>query len=100
MPEMDQSRLRRVSFCVDVEIAGGPRYRDDDDDDDEARKRKKKEFKMKERAEGEALKNPDALTEEKDVEGEAKLDSRSRASSNLSKESLDKTQDDNAAPLT
>ena len=58
VPEMDSNKLRRVSFCVDVEIAGGPRYRDDDDDED--RTRRKKEFKMKERAEGEALKNPEA----------------------------------------
>ena len=71
VPEMDSNRLRRVSFCVDVEIAGGPKYRDEDDDDDEARKRKKKEFKMRERAEGEALKHPETLTEEKDEQGRA-----------------------------
>ena len=78
VPEMDPNKLRRVSFCVDVEIAGGPRYRDDDDDDEE-RKRKRKEFKMKERAEGESLKNPEAIKEEKDEEGEPKLEQTSRA---------------------
>src|SRR5579871_4973753 len=29
LPELDQNKLRRVAFCVDVEIAGGPRYKDD-----------------------------------------------------------------------
>lgn len=78
VPEMDPSRLRRVSFCVDVEIAGGPRYRDDDDDEEDLQ-RKKKEFKMKERAEGEALKRPQAIAEEKDEDGEPKLESKSKA---------------------
>lgn len=68
VPEMDPSRLRKVSFCVDVEIAGGPRYSDEDDEQDRTRKRK--DAKMKERAEGEALKNPSAMKEEKDGEGE------------------------------
>lgn len=78
VPEMDPSRLRRVSFCVDVEIAGGPRYRDDDDDEEDIQ-RKKKEFKMKERAEGEALKRPQAVAEEKDEVGEPKMESNSKA---------------------
>ncbi|KAK3722392.1 Microtubules assembly and stabilization protein [Vermiconidia calcicola] len=76
VPEMDPTRLRRVSFCVDVEVAGGPRY--SEDEDDEEKRRKKKEFKMKERAEGEALKHPEALKEEKDEEGEPKLESQSK----------------------
>ena len=80
VPEMDPSRLRRVSFCVDVEIAGGPRYRDDDEEDDEERKRKQKQFKMKERAEGDALKRPEALAEEKDEQGEPKMEQKSQSS--------------------
>ncbi|SMQ45771.1 unnamed protein product [Zymoseptoria tritici ST99CH_3D7] len=72
--ELDVSRLRKVSFCVDVEIAGGPRYKDDDEDDQE-RKRKKKDVRVKERAEGEALKNPEAAQDEAD---EAKLASKSK----------------------
>lgn len=55
VPELDANKLRKVSFCVDVEIAGGPRYQEDDDDED--RQRKKKENKMKEKAEGAALKS-------------------------------------------
>lgn len=99
VPEMDPSRLRRVSFCVDVEIAGGPKYRDDDDDDDDdTKKRKRKEFKMKERGEAEALKNPEALKEEKDEESEPKIESKSKARPIPSKQSLDNDPDENGAP--
>ena len=75
VPEMDANKLRKVSFCVDVEIAGGPRYMDEGDDVD--RNAKKKDAKMKERAEGDALKRPQAAQEEKDTEGEIKLDAKS-----------------------
>jgi hypothetical protein len=67
VPELDQSKLRKVAFCVDVEIAGGPKYKDDAEVDE--KKPKKKEKKLKERGEGEALKHPDAVAEEKDREG-------------------------------
>ncbi|KAI4615093.1 hypothetical protein J4E83_006817 [Alternaria metachromatica] len=66
VPELDQNKLRKVAFCVDVEIAGGPKYKDDVETDD---KTKRKEKKLKERGEGEALKNPDAVAEEKDKDG-------------------------------
>ncbi|QIW96303.1 hypothetical protein AMS68_001821 [Peltaster fructicola] len=74
VPELDSNKLRKVSFCVDVEIAGGPKYKDEPDNDVE-RQRKKKEVKLRERAEGEALKNPEA---QKDEETEA---NRSRSTS-------------------
>jgi hypothetical protein len=64
IPELDQSKLRRVSFCVDVEIAGGPRYMDEDDDKEKEEKKQKK--KLVERGEGEALKHPEAVKEEKE----------------------------------
>jgi hypothetical protein len=63
VPELDQSKLRRVSFCVDVEIAGGPKYTADPADDDSQKKRNKMGAKLKERAEGEALKHPESVTE-------------------------------------
>lgn len=62
--ELDASKLRKVAFCVDVEIAGGPKYKDDADS--EEKKKKRKDKKLKERGEGEALKHPDAVAEEKD----------------------------------
>ncbi|KAK5170445.1 Microtubules assembly and stabilization protein [Saxophila tyrrhenica] len=94
VPEMDPARLRRVSFCVDVEIAGGPRYIDEEEDDEDKMKRKK-EFKMKERAEGEALKRPDALAEEKDEEGEPKLEAKANSKAAQSNEQKGKKPDEN-----
>ncbi|PNS20952.1 hypothetical protein CAC42_2883 [Sphaceloma murrayae] len=64
VPELDQAKLRRVSFSVDVEIAGGPRYKDDEAPLDKAKKTSSK--KLKERAEGETLKHPQTATELKD----------------------------------
>jgi hypothetical protein len=66
VPELDQNKLRRVAFCVDVEIAAGPRYKDDVDS--EERKRKRNEKKLKERAEGEALKHSDNISSQDDNE--------------------------------
>jgi len=79
VPELDQSKLRRVSFCVDVEIASGPRYTEDPENDESQLKRKKKDVKLKERAEGEALKHPESITEEKDEQGEPVLEAKSKA---------------------
>ncbi|KAF2822080.1 RNI-like protein [Ophiobolus disseminans] len=67
VPELDQNKLRKVAFCVDVEIAGGPKYKDDADS--EERKKKRRDKKLKERGEGEALKHPDAVADEKDKDG-------------------------------
>lgn len=64
LPELDSAKLRRVAFSVDVEIASGPRYKDDDGDT--AKPKKVKDKKLKDRAEGEALKNPQAVTERKE----------------------------------
>lgn len=64
MPELDQNKLRKVSFCVDVEIAGGPRYKDEEDAD--GQKKKNKDKKLKEKGEGAALRNPQFAADEKD----------------------------------
>ncbi|KAK5745696.1 Microtubules assembly and stabilization protein [Elasticomyces elasticus] len=77
VPEMDPSRLRRVSFCVDVEIAGRPQYYSEEDERDEGMKNKN--MKMKERAEGAALKRPQAVEEEKDRGGDVDAKAGSRA---------------------
>ncbi|KAK4889092.1 Microtubules assembly and stabilization protein [Elasticomyces elasticus] len=76
VPEMDPSRLRRVSFCVDVEIAGRPQYYSEEDERDEGMKNKN--MKMKERAEGAALKRPQAVEEEKDRGGDVDAKAGSR----------------------
>ena len=67
VPELDQNKLRKVAFCVDVEIAGGPKYKDDTDKDE--KKKQRKDSKLKERGEGEALKHPNAVVEEKEADG-------------------------------
>ena len=59
LPELDSTKLRRVSFSVDVEIASGPRYTEEEPVVD--KQQKVKDRKMKERAEGESLKHPEAV---------------------------------------
>jgi hypothetical protein len=72
--ELEQSKLRRVAFCVDVEIASGPRYYDEQDDIGEDKKKDKKERKrLTEKGEGAALKNPAAVKEEKEEDGAVKV---------------------------
>ncbi len=75
---LEQAKLRRVAFCVDVEIAGAPKYTDDA----EGTKKRKKEKKLKEKGEGDALKQPPA---EKDRE--VKVSGERDAAEELSKES-------------
>ncbi len=69
--ELSQAKLRRVAFCVDVEIAPMPKYVDDEP----ACKiftEKNQNRKVKEKGEGEALKNPDALKGQGEHEGAVK----------------------------
>ena len=63
--ELNQSKLRRVAFCVDVEIASGPHYDDDGADFPELDKAIKDKKRLLEKGEGAALKNPEAFKEEK-----------------------------------
>lgn len=71
---LKQAKLRRVSFSVDVEIAGSSRYPTESDTPEDAleKKLKKKEKKGMQRSEGEALKHPEAVIEEKAKEEKAK----------------------------
>ncbi|KAK3673397.1 Microtubules assembly and stabilization protein [Recurvomyces mirabilis] len=97
VPEMDPGKLRKVSFCVDVEIAGRPQYTNEDDNGPENQQQKKQDAKMKERAEGEALKRPQAIEEEKDREGEVKLDARSAKALDMGKISRKISREDDDA---
>lgn len=67
MPELDQSKLRRVAFCVDVEIASRPRYNDEEPAEKAGDKTKKK--KLGEKGEGEALKHATEVKEQKEKDG-------------------------------
>lgn len=61
--ELDHTKLRRVAFCVDVEIASGPRYPDDNASDAKKKERKEKR-KMAEKSEADAFKHPDAFKDD------------------------------------
>ncbi|KAK4670560.1 Microtubules assembly and stabilization protein [Podospora pseudopauciseta] len=70
---LNQAKLRRVAFCVDVEIAPMPKYIDEMDErkaKDKAAKEMKK--KLKEKGEAEALKNLKAVECQKEVDGSIK----------------------------
>lgn len=67
IPELDQSKLRRVAFMVDVQVAGGPTFTEEGDSVSGTQAAKAK--KLKEKGEGEALKNPQAIAEQKDQKG-------------------------------
>lgn len=87
LPDVDQSKLRRVAFCVDVEIAGAAQYTEEDSEappapppkgvssltklEHELEAKKKNEVKQR-KSEGAALKNPSAVAEEKEKEGAIK----------------------------
>ncbi|KAI9845178.1 MAG: hypothetical protein M1837_005063 [Sclerophora amabilis] len=75
--EFNQAKLKRVAFCVDVEIAGGPRYVDDEVGNEKSHKHNKdKEKRLKERGEGQALKHPEQVQEQKETEGAIKVDGK------------------------
>lgn len=65
--ELREAKLRRVSFCVDVEIAPMPKYADGEAQEtkplDKAQKKK-----LTEHGEGDALKNPQAVEAKKEAE--------------------------------
>ncbi|KDN68873.1 putative cell wall biogenesis protein Mhp1 [Colletotrichum sublineola] len=66
--ELHQAKLRRVAFSVDVEIAPMPKYVDSDTLPKKPLD-KSKTKKMTEKGEGEALKNPKCLEEQKERDG-------------------------------
>jgi len=61
IPELEPSKLRRVAFSVDVEVAGPPKYRDEEDKKSKKSKKElEKDKKLKERSEGDTLKHVEA----------------------------------------
>ncbi len=104
---LNQAKLRRVAFCVDVEIAPMPKYADGTEAKDKAAAKPNQKKKIGEKGEGEALKQPQPVEIQKEVNpGEIKvtgIDTPNEPSkgslepSNGSKESLD-TPPDKAGP--
>lgn len=69
--ELNQAKLRRVAFCVDVEIAPMPKYADSDPSANKPAEKAQKK-KMTEKGEGEALKTPKAVEVQKETNGVVK----------------------------
>lgn len=69
--ELHAAKLRRVAFCVDVEIAPMPRYAENELTPVKSLDKTTKK-KLTEKGEGEALKNPKAIEEQKEVDGVVK----------------------------
>lgn len=68
-PDLQLSKLRRVAFCVDVEIASGPKYIDEEPEDATTVMEKAAKKKLVEKGEGDALKRPQEVKEEKERDG-------------------------------
>lgn len=84
LPDLDLKKLRRVAFCVDVEIAGAAQYTEEEAQaapvpslttepsltrlEREIEAKKRKDQKQK-KGEGAALKNPNTVAEEKEKDG-------------------------------
>ncbi|KOC11710.1 cell wall biogenesis protein [Aspergillus flavus AF70] len=75
IPDLDQAKLRRVAFCVDVEIAGISRRESDDESSPANAKHRivpdlngktKKPAKPKDKDEGSALKHPQTVLADKE----------------------------------
>ncbi|ROV96448.1 hypothetical protein VSDG_05392 [Cytospora chrysosperma] len=75
LEELHQAKLRRVAFCVDVEIAPMPRYAGDEGAPAKISGTGSKNDKRKlaEKGEGEALKNPKTVEEQKEHDGLVKV---------------------------
>lgn len=90
IPDLEPAKLRRVAFCVDVEIAAPAKYTEEEEEEPslppqpldgrrpslsqlenqvDIKKKKDKKLKM---SEGAALKDPQAVTEEKETDGVVK----------------------------
>jgi len=86
LPDLEQQKLRRVSFCVDVEIAGAAQYVEDEPAEakpptpltgessltklgHQIEEKKKRKDQQQKKGEGEALKRPTAVVEEKETTG-------------------------------
>lgn len=88
IPDLDQAKLRRVAFCVDVEIAGISRRESDDEEtspprhfipDPVSSRNKKSSQKSKEKSEASALKSPQTAVAEKEKQEHAENVEKSAA---------------------
>lgn len=75
LEDLNQAKLRRVAFCVDVEIAPMPKYGDGDSSTAKVPSAgtKTEKRKLVEKGEGEALKHPQAVEDQKEQDGIVKI---------------------------
>lgn len=75
LEDLNQAKLRRVAFCVDVEIAPMPKYGDSENSTPKVSSagNKTEKRKLVEKGEGEALKHPQAVEEQKEQDGAVKV---------------------------
>lgn len=75
LEELHQAKLRRVAFCVDVEIAPAPRYVGDEGVSAKISTggNRNDKRKLAEKGEGEALKNPKTVVDQKEHDGLVKV---------------------------
>lgn len=75
LEELHQAKLRRVAFCVDVEIAPMPKYSDTEASCSPkvCATGKPEKRKLAEKGEGEALKNPKAVENQKEQDGAVEI---------------------------
>ncbi|KAI9923813.1 hypothetical protein AWENTII_010142 [Aspergillus wentii] len=92
IPDLNQAKLRRVAFCVDVEIAGFSRRESDDEASPSSGRRpseqtlsnqksKKSSSRSKEKEEAAALKHPQAAAADKEQHGQVNGNGRGSTSS-------------------
>lgn len=75
LEDLHQAKLRRVAFCVDVEIAPMPKYADEESGSPKLSSvgAKTEKRKLVEKGEGEALKNPKTVEDQKEHDGAVKV---------------------------
>ncbi|PBP20381.1 cell wall biogenesis protein Mhp1 [Diplocarpon rosae] len=67
--ELDAGKLRRVAFCVDVEIASGPRYMDEKEGGEKGKEEAQEKKRAPEKGGAGAFKNPEVLRDGKQADG-------------------------------
>jgi hypothetical protein len=92
---VEPSSLRKVSFCVDVEIASGPRYSGDEEEEEIDPVVDTADAKAKERAEGDAFRRPEAILEEEE-HGESPASTDKKRITTVASEGTDGKKIENA----
>ncbi|KAK8041828.1 hypothetical protein PG993_006351 [Apiospora rasikravindrae] len=96
--ELNQAKLRRVAFCVDVEIAPMPKYADSDPSANKPAEKAQKK-KINEKGEGDALKTPKLAEAQKEINGVVKATGEEVSKELPTKEKIDAPNGQPPAPI-